>query len=77
MVGESSAQYTPEKVKFGGAPGRLEVADRGKPVADIDIGRMRWACEVLDESQRFSDVCFFWEVRRVGIVIPRTRGAQQ
>ena len=56
MVGESSAQYTPEEVKCGVALGMLEVADRVKPVEDIDIGRTRWACEGLEETQRFRKV---------------------
>ena len=56
MVGESSTQYTSDEVKFGGVLGVLDVADRVQPVDDIDIGRMRWACEVLDETQRFSKV---------------------
>jgi hypothetical protein len=54
LFGEPSAQYTPEQVKFGGVPGMLDVAGRVKPVGDIDIGRMLWAGEVLDESQRFN-----------------------
>jgi hypothetical protein len=37
----------------------LDVADCGKPVEDIDIGRMRWAREFLDETQRCGKV-FFW-----------------
>ena len=75
MVDESSAQYTSEEVKFGGVLGTLDVADRVKPVEDVDIGRMRWACEVLDETQRFSKAP--GTLRCVGIFIPRARGAQQ
>ena len=75
MVGESSAQDTPEEVKFGGVLGMLNVADRVKPVEDIDIGRVRLACEVLDEPERFSKVV--GTLRCVGIFIPRARGAQQ
>jgi len=56
MVGESSARYIPEEVKLGGVHGMLDVADRVKPVEDIDIVRTSWAREVLDEPQRFSKV---------------------
>ena len=72
MVGESSAQHTPEEVKFGGLLGMLDVADRVEPLEDIGIGRMRCACEVLDGTQRFSKV--LGTLRRVGILIPRIRG---
>ena len=56
MVGESSARFTPEEVKFGGVLGMLNVADRAKLVEDIDIGRVRWACEVVYETQSFNKV---------------------
>eukprot|EP00974_Lingulodinium_polyedra_P000450 45217-Lingulodinium_polyedra.AAC.1 len=43
--------YTPDQVKFGGVRGMLDLADRVKPISDMDTGRMRWACELLDETQ--------------------------
>ena len=61
-------------VYFGGVLGMLDVADRVKPVEDIDIGRTRWAHEVLDETQRFIKLGI---LRCVGIFIPTIRGAQQ
>ena len=76
MVGEPSAQYTQYEVKFGGVLGTLDAADRVKPVEDIDIGRTRWACEVLGETQRFSEV-FLGILRCVGIFIQRARVTQQ
>ena len=54
LIGESSTQYSPEEVKFSGALGMLDEAYRAQPVGDIDIARMRGACEVLDEAQRFN-----------------------
>ena len=54
FVGESSTQYTPEEVKFGGVLGMFDVADRVNPVKYKDIGRMHWAREVFDATQRFS-----------------------
>ena len=69
MVGESCAQYTLVEVKFHGALGMLDVADRVKPVADIDIGRMRWACEVLDGTKRFRKV--FGDIAQRGGLYPK------
>ena len=55
MVGESSAQRSPEEVKFGGVLVLLGVAaDCVKPVHGIDIGRVGWAREALGQTQRFN-----------------------
>jgi hypothetical protein len=43
LIGESSTPYSPDEVNVGGVLGMLDVAYRVKPVAYIDIGRMRWA----------------------------------
>eukprot|EP00974_Lingulodinium_polyedra_P080638 7812846-Lingulodinium_polyedra.AAC.1 len=34
----------------------LDVTDRVKPVSDMDVGRVRWAFELLDETHKFSTV---------------------
>ena len=46
----------PDSVKFGGCFGMLNLEDRIKPFDELDIGRMRWACEVLDETRKVSKV---------------------
>ena len=46
----------PDAVKFGGCFGMLNLEDRIKPFDELDVGRMRWACEVLDETHKFSKV---------------------
>ena len=52
----TAGQYAPDAVKFGGTLGLLNVTDRVAPISDMDVGRMRWACEVLDETHRISMV---------------------
>ena len=42
----------PDAVKFGGCFGMLDLEDRVKPFDELDVGRMRWACEVLDERAK-------------------------
>ena len=44
----------PDAVLFGGALGMLDLRDRVKPLDELDVGRMRWACEVLDAEGKFS-----------------------
>ena len=56
LQGETSTPYRPEEVKFGGVLGMLDVADRVKPITELDAGRMRWACELLDQGQKFNKV---------------------
>ena len=34
----------------------LNLEDRIKPFDELDVGRMRWACEVLDETRKVSQV---------------------
>ena len=46
--------FAPDAVKFGGCFGMLNLEDRIKPFNELDVGRMRWACEVLDEMRKFS-----------------------
>ena len=53
-LSEDGNQYVPDEVKFGGVLGWLDLDDRTKPMSEMDIGRMRWACEVLDETRKFS-----------------------
>ena len=48
--------FAPDAVKFGGCFGMLNLEDRIKPFDELDVGRMRWACEVLDETRRVSQV---------------------
>ena len=52
----TTAQYSPDAVKFGGTLGMLNVRDRVAPISDMDVARMRYGCEVLDETHRFSKV---------------------
>ena len=48
--------YTAEEVKFGGVLGMLDLEDRAKPTSEMDTGRMKWACELLDSTHRFSKI---------------------
>ena len=41
----TAGQYAPDAVKFGGTLAWLNVTDRVAPISDMDVGRMRWACE--------------------------------
>eukprot|EP00974_Lingulodinium_polyedra_P101466 9830066-Lingulodinium_polyedra.AAC.1 len=34
----------------------LDATDRVKPVSDMDVGRVRWAFGLLDETRKFSTV---------------------
>ena len=43
-------------VMFGGTLGMLDLTNRVKPMGQLDVGRMRWACEVLDQEQALSKV---------------------
>ena len=54
--GESPQAYLPDEVKFGGVLGWLDLEDRTKPINEMDVGRMRWACETLDETHKFSKI---------------------
>ena len=56
LEGEANTTYHPDEVKFGGVLGWLDLNDRVKPIADMDVGRMRWACEKLDETHKFSKI---------------------
>ena len=57
--------YSADEVKFGGAFGFLDLEDRAKEMSEMDVGRMRWACETLDESHKFNiivgDIVVRWE----------------
>ena len=55
-VGAAGTAYSAEEVKFGGALGFLDLEDRAKGMSQMDVGRMRWACETLDETQKFSKI---------------------
>ena len=48
--------YSADEVKFGGALGFLDLEDRAKEMSEMDVGRMRWACETLDETHKFSKI---------------------
>ena len=52
----TAGHYAPDAVKFGGTLGLLNCSDRVAPISDMDVGRMRWACEVLDETHKCSTV---------------------
>ena len=52
----SGATYSTDEVKFGGVLGILDLEDRAKGMSEMDVGRMRWACESLDESHKFSKI---------------------
>ena len=55
-VGADGTAYYAEEVKFGGALGFLDLEDRAKEMSEMDVGRMRWACETLDETHKFSKI---------------------
>ena len=43
--------FAPDAVKFGGCFGMLNLEDRIKPFDELDVDRVRWACQVLDETR--------------------------
>ena len=55
-VGDFGTVYCPDEVKFGGALGFLDLEDRAKEMSEMDVGRMRWACETLDETRKFGKI---------------------
>ena len=34
----------------------MDLEDRTKPMSEMGVGRMRWACEILDETHKFSKI---------------------
>ena len=46
--------HGPDAIIFGGTFGMLDLGDRVKALPAMDVGRMRWACEVLDQEHKFS-----------------------
>ena len=42
--------YSADEVKFGGALGFLDLGDRAKEMSEMDVGRMRWACDHSGET---------------------------
>ena len=55
-LGGGGAAYSPDEVKFGGVLGILDLEGRAKEMSEMDVGRMRWACEILDETHTFSKI---------------------
>ena len=55
-VEAAETAYSADEVKFGGALGFLDLEDRAKEMSEMDVGRMRWACETLDETHKFSKI---------------------
>ena len=55
-LGDGGATYFTDEVKFGGVLGILDLEDRTKEMSEMDVGRMRWACETLDETHKFSKI---------------------
>ena len=55
-LGDDEKAYSPDEVKFGGTLGFLDLQDRAKEMSEMDVGRMRWACELLDETHKFSKI---------------------
>ena len=55
-VNSDGTAYSTDEVKFGGVLGLLDLEDRTKEMSDMDVGRMRWACELLDETHKFSKI---------------------
>ena len=56
VLSKMKQNFAPDAVKFGGCFGMLDLEDRIKPFDELDVGRMRWACEVLDETRKVSQV---------------------
>ena len=56
VLSKMKQNFAPDAVKFGGCFGMLDLEDRVKPFDELDVGRMPWACEVLDETHKFSKV---------------------
>ena len=56
VLSKMKQNFAPDAVKFGGCFGMLDLEDRIKPFDELDVGRMRWACDMLDETHKFSKV---------------------
>ena len=56
VLSKMKQNFAPYVVKLGGCLGMLDLEDRVKPFDELDVGRMRWACEVLDETEKISRV---------------------
>ena len=56
VLSKMKQNFAPYVVKLGGCLGMLDLEDRVKPFDELDVGRMRWACEVLDETHKFNKV---------------------
>ena len=55
-LGDGGAAYSTDEIKVGGVLGMLDLEDRAKEMSEMDVGRMRWACEILDETHKFSKI---------------------
>ena len=69
-IGKAAKTSTPKDVKarmtgefaadsalFGGVFGYLDLRDRVKPLDQLDLGRMRWAAQVLDQDRTIRRLC--------------------
>ena len=54
VLNKLNASGGPDSIIFGGTFGMLDLCDRVKAWPALDVGRMRWACEVLDQEQSLS-----------------------
>ena len=65
VLGKMTGPLASDSVTFGGTLSMLDLSDRVKPMDQLDVGRMRWACEVLDQDRSLrrllgSIVVAFW-----------------
>ena len=58
-VGADGAVYSAGAATFGGVLGILDLGDRTKDMHEMGVGRMQWACELLDEAHTFSNMLGF------------------
>ena len=65
VLAKMTGPHASDSVMFGGTLSMLDLSDRVKPMDQLDVGRMWWACEVLDQDRSLrrllgSIVVAFW-----------------
>ena len=51
VLAKMTGPHASDSVMFGGTLSMLDLSDRVKPMDQLDVGRMWWACEVLDQDR--------------------------
>ena len=71
VLGKMTGPLASDSVTFGGTLSMLDLSDRVKPMDQLDVGRMWWACEVLDQDRSLRRL-----LGRIAVRADLTAGAQ-